>query len=108
MQTIVQRGLVNVLLMDLRLGKSVKHIEPWVCKPKKVRATSAEAIFPAIVDAMPGCFNPLSLEALVGAAKGASSFTLCLVCDRASSNLLVLKRVAKFWEVVVLPLIGPR
>ena len=90
-QTMVQRGSVVFALSKVG-GLRVSFTEPWLCKPVEVSSTSAEALYPAVKDAMPKEFVVDDLSAMRELLQNVSHFTFQVVADRASGNLLLMKK----------------
>lgn len=98
MHIIVQRGSFYLAMANLSGAQSSEFHEHWVCQPKQVVGTSAEAVLPAVMEATP---EPLRLDRPASLAMtqcSATSVTICFVGDAASSNILLMKRLGHIWE----------
>ena len=108
-QIIVQRGRVTFGCMDTKDLKFGMHSEVWLCEPKKVAATKAKALFPALSAVMPRLFNPKhGVSNYRKLLEKVDSATLCLLGDKASANVLIQKAIAKTIEEEVVPELGPK
>lgn len=94
-QTIVQRGMVRVLLLDGLAERMNTFSEAWLATPMQVDGTSAECLYPAIAHAMPSPLNLTNEANLAALAGSVSSTTVMPLCDRASGNMKILRFWAK-------------
>lgn len=104
--TLVQRGVVGFALSDGTRRCTAQWNEQWLCKPVQVKSTAAAGLYPGVAKAMPAETSFDDLEALKKLANQVGSFTLMPCCDRASSNLSILKRLGSEWEERILPATG--
>ena len=98
-QVINQRG--QFLGSVLRLSSKERTIckEGWLCKSKLVDNLSAAGLMPAISQAMPEQFSILSDERkALNANRQVDSSTLNMCFDKAASNILLVKRIARHWR----------
>ena len=108
LQTIVQKGFMRFTLADLRTGRAGFFTEQWLCKPMHVESTGAGALLPAILRAQPQGLRLDDLQSLDQVAKSLTSCTLIFVGDKASGNVLLLKRMGRTWQEDVIAKLGPR
>jgi hypothetical protein len=107
-QTIVQKGTLRTTLVDLESVRCERFWESWLTQPLQVEGTSAQALWPAVLRALPQRFRFDLIQELVKLCESVSSFTLQPYGDKASGNLLLMRRFCTFWHEVILPRLGPR
>lgn len=103
-QTLVQRGCVSCTVASAQASAWRTFREVWLVQPKKVSGTSAEALWPALLQSLPKACNLMDTEQMEKLSKMVSSFSVQFVCDKASGNLLVLKTLGKYYEEFLCPL----
>ena len=103
---IVQKGVFNCCLIDARSSRSAKFVEQWLCKPKQVATTSAEALYPAVMEALPPETRLDDTAAIKKTMLQLSSLTIVMLADKASGNVLLLKRLAQLWQGTIAPKVG--
>ena len=105
-QTLVQRGQYHLTLGNCGDshggGDTVTVSEEWLIRPRVVEGTSADAIDPPIMASIPDIHRYDEHAKLSEFLKGVSSMTFQPMCDRASGNILFLKRLCFLWENVLL------
>jgi hypothetical protein len=108
LQCCVQRGAIRVTLGDL-VGKRFRaFVEPWVVLPMEVQGTSAAATWPAVLKGMPQSLWITSKAMMVRLLTQVSSFCQTVTCDKAASNLSLLRVLGHSWETEVLDMSGGR
>ena len=107
-QTIMQRGALVTTMVDLQADAMTHHSEYLVCQPQQVASTDAASLWPAIFASMPAEFSIEHLDRLTDCLKQVSSLTIGWLGDKASGNLLLMKRFCHMWETHLLPSIGPK
>lgn len=107
-KVMVQRGVVSFGLAD-NAGMRDKHFEEqWICKPMEVAGSGAKDLHPALRDAFPPGLHFDDLDKLKKMSESVSSVTVMLMCDKASSNVAMMKYWGQLWEDSVLPDVGPK
>lgn len=94
---IAQRGFLRVEMKDELAGTNERFSETWVCQPKAIDSTKAEALLPAIEDLMPPPFK-CDFTSMNALAPRLTSYSFMPVTDRASSNLGILRRFGTLLE----------
>lgn len=107
-QTMVQRGGVQVMLLDGSSDRTHNYEESWLVLPKEVGCTSAECLLPAITEAMPQPFCLTSPGHLSKTAQAITSVTVMPVGDKASGNIKILKHWAKEVQTTVKSEVGTK
>ncbi|CAK0788551.1 unnamed protein product [Prorocentrum cordatum] len=105
-QTICQRGYARLTLANHMNDKSAisrSFCEQILVNPMKVSGTSANAILPAVLKAIPRPFQFNAVENIDRLLRSFSSFTMSLTGDKASGNILLMKQFCHQWETMVLP-----
>lgn len=106
--TLVQEGVVGFTLCDASRQALCVSREKWICAPIGVKAVTAAGLHPGIQKAWPACFSITDVAVLQGLVQNVSSYTFMPLCDRASSNLAILKYWGQQWENEVAPKVGPK
>ena len=97
-QTIVQRGAVSCLLANTEKSTAMSFGEYWLCRPLEVQGTDAASIMPALRRSMPTDLLMDDLSAMKKIVESCSSFTFAPLCDKATGNMLLLRRWGEWWE----------
>lgn len=105
--TMVQRGSVAITLFDPVTSSTMTSAEPWLCKPLLVTGAAAADLLPAILSASPVQFR-FDLGAMMTTMQAVGSFTWQPMCDKASSNLSILKLWGHALETVIEPALGKK
>lgn len=109
LETLMQKGSLMIALTDELAGASWLYREQLLCQAKHLQGTSAEALLPALLGAMLAQVVPDSRTSEVAhTLERVTSVTVMLMGDKASGNVLAMKRIAKTWEVEQLPSLIPR
>ena len=101
---LVQRGAIITTTCDVERGDSNSVGEYWLVKPAPVEAATASCILAGI---RKGSHDRLCLDDPASVAlhvQGVSSLTLMPICDAASANICLLKRIGSYWEEGLLSL----
>lgn len=106
-QTIVQRGLVQCVLLDDASGHLGVFDEAWLAQPLQVESTGALSLYPAILHALPAHYNFEDIEKVAEMARSVSSCTFLPLCDKASGNLQILKHWATAVKTTIRQKVGP-
>ena len=99
-QTLCQRGYLRLTLSKSDKDTPRSFCEQILCHPVLVEGTSATAVYPAVCAGIPDQFR-FNLPNVKMILESLKSFTLQLTADKASGNLLLLKRIGYYWERVL-------
>lgn len=97
-QTVVQRGTCQIALVDSENKRARRFQEHWLCQPKQVAGTAAEAVYPAVLSGLPDALRLDDADSLHASMESVSSATLMFIGDAASSNILLMKKLVEMWE----------
>lgn len=92
-QTMVQKGALQFACSDHAQCKTFCFHEDWTVQPVEVAGATAECLYSGLRRGTPAQLFVGNLEALRATAGKVSSLTLMPMCDRASSNLAMLKHM---------------
>eukprot|EP00959_Pyramimonas_sp_CCMP1952_P466197 9489586-Pyramimonas_sp.AAC.1 len=91
MPTLVQRTTISVALGDLQRGLCNQFQTYWLSQPSEVCGTKAHDLHPGIVKHMPANLNLTDAAIMRDTLSKVSSMTFMPMCDRASSNMSILR-----------------
>ena len=101
-QTIGQRGRMCIGMGDFVNKRSTNFFESWICKPFHVEGTSAPALYPAILQALPEELNWQKVAKVQDTMSDVTSATIFLMGDKASGNVSMMKKVVGLWKSEVM------
>ena len=90
------RGTLSFSIFDPRTKRSLRYVQPWLCKPIRVASAGADDILGAIHKASSGALTcGMSSQQAMRTLQHVDSSVIHMCPDKASSNLVAMRRVRR-------------
>lgn len=89
--TLVPQGVIGLTMCDKASGEVGHWSETWLCSPARVSVATASGLIAGVMRGIPQPFRFDSLLDLGQTAQQVDSITFMPCCDKASSNVSILK-----------------